>query len=37
MISPKKQQVKAAPKKVEEKGKEDKKAEKTEKAEEKQE
>lgn len=37
MLSPKKQPVKAAPKKVEEKGKEDKKAEKTEKAEEKQE
>ncbi|WP_407920062.1 translation initiation factor IF-3 [Dysgonomonas capnocytophagoides] len=37
MLSPKKQPVKAAPKKVEEKGKEDKKAEKTEKTEEKQE
>lgn len=37
MLSPKKQPIKAAPKKVEEKGKEDKKAEKTEKAEEKQE
>lgn len=37
MLSPKKQPVKAAPKKVEEKGKEDKKAEKTEKAEERQE